>query len=348
MRHMRDVGSAALVGPVNTEPRRPKPRWLPVSALEFVGCDSCRMTLYEYDNLDDDWKVEFFDSEAGLAWTLREPPTAEHEEPARTLGQLVARIAMVRGSPIKCLGETQLRLLDPDSRQVRSMHPDELLFLDRDRREGLRSGYLQVGEQHHPDVVLEVDHTTDVRGGKLKLYEEWGFPELWVEVPDAYSASRPRGLRPGLKIYLLEGGRYEESVESRAFPGWQAAQIHRALNEEVISAETSAVLARVGRALGEREGTGPDDDIFLGPIGREKHAEGRAAGIAEGRAAGIAEGRAGIVRAALRGRGVAVSPGFPANLSPRDRATFRGASPEAVLEAASTATSEADFLSRLE
>ena len=28
-----------------------------------------------------------------------------------------------------------------------------------------------------PDVVLEVDHTTDVHRGKLALYESWGFPE---------------------------------------------------------------------------------------------------------------------------------------------------------------------------
>ena len=44
--------------------------------------------------------------------------------------------------------------------------------------------------------------------------------------------------------------------------------------ERVLSKETSAVLSRVGRALGEREGTGPDDDVRLGPYGREQHTEG--------------------------------------------------------------------------
>ena len=62
-----------------------------------------------------------------------------------------------------------------------------------------------VGRHNYPDVVLEVDHTTDVRRGKLKLYESWGFPELWVEVPEHRVASRPRGLVPGLTIHLLEG-----------------------------------------------------------------------------------------------------------------------------------------------
>ena len=34
-------------------------------------------------------------------------------------------------------------------------------------------------------------HTTDVHRGKLALYESWGFPEVWAEVPDAPSPSLP-------------------------------------------------------------------------------------------------------------------------------------------------------------
>ena len=34
-----------------------------------------------------------------------------------------------------------------------------------------------VGEHDFPDVVLEVDRTTDVRRWKLGMYESWGFPE---------------------------------------------------------------------------------------------------------------------------------------------------------------------------
>ena len=53
-----------------------------------------------------------------------------------------------------------------------------------------------------PDVVLEVDHTTDVRRRKLGIYEAWGFPEVWVLVPPE---SRLR--TPGLHIHLRQGGR---------------------------------------------------------------------------------------------------------------------------------------------
>ena len=116
-------------------------------------------------------------------------------------------------------------------------------------------------------------NTTDVRRGKLALYESWGFPELWVDVPDAMSPSRPAGLRPGLTIHLLEERVFRPAPSSRAFPGWTADEIHRALNEPELSADTTAALRRVGRALGAAEGTGPDDD----PLLRAERTEGRVA-----------------------------------------------------------------------
>ena len=57
-----------------------------------------------------------------------------------------------------------------------------------------------------PDVVLEVDYSTDVRVRKLRLYEAWGFPEVWVDVPDERSS--PRSRLCGLTIHVLEAGRY--------------------------------------------------------------------------------------------------------------------------------------------
>ena len=331
---MREVAPAEAVvagkpGSTNTRQRR----WTPVSALEFAGCDAIRMTLAEYEALGDDDKVEFFDSAAGLAWRAQEPVAWQHERPGSRLVTLVARIAMTRGSLIECVGAGELRLLNPESGQVRAIHPDQMVFLHPERGAAEIMSFLKVGEDAYPDVVLEVDNTRDTRRDKLALYEEWGFPELWVEVPNAWSPSRPRGLRPELRIYLLEGERYVLSPESRAFVGWRADEIHRALNEPVISEETSAVLERVGRALGEREGTGLDDDPWLGSIRRRTHAEG------------LATGRAGLARLILASRGIRVSKGFPA---PTHQAALARASDEAVFSAANAAESEADFLARLE
>ena len=141
--------------------------------------------------------------------------------------------------------------------------------------------------------MLEVDHTTDARRGKLALYESWGFPEVWVEVPDDTAPSRPRNRRPGLTIHLLQDGAYRTAPESRAFPGWTAEEIHAALNEWTLSERTSAVLERVGTVLGEREGTGPDHDPLL-------HSQ-RRRGIEIGMERARAEERARLCRlAALR------------------------------------------------
>ena len=37
----------------------------------------------------------------------------------------------------------------------------------------------------------------DVGRGKLALYESWGFPELWVEVPDTPRRADLRDCGPG-------------------------------------------------------------------------------------------------------------------------------------------------------
>ena len=285
------------------------------------------MTLAEYEGLPDDARVELFDAEMGRAWRVAEPAKAPHEHPLAMFASFVERVAMVRGAPILLGRSAGLDLLDADRAQVRAMHPDEMVFMDPESETRIGSEYAWQAEQEHPDVVVEVDDTTDVRRNKLLVYADWGFPELWVEVPEVYSPSRRRSRRPGLTIYLLEDGEYRESGESRAFPGLRAEEAHRVLNERTPSAETAALASRVGRALGLREGTGPEDD----PLLREQRAEGRAV----------------IVREVLRVRGLTVSAEFPADLPAAGQTVLEQASPGAVAAAATSASSMADFLHRL-
>ena len=179
-------------------------------------------------------------------------------------------------------------------------------------------------------MVLEVDHTTDVRRGKLWFYEEWGFPEVWVEVPERGSPSRPAGRQPGLTIHLREGESYRTARASRVFPGWTATQIHVALNEPVRSAITARVLDRVGRALGARDGTGPDDTLWL----RAHREEGRTRGRSEGRAKGRIEGRAEILDALRRNI-----------LASRD---LSAVSDEEILDALLESEDPSDFRTRIE
>ena len=190
-------------------------------------------------------------------------------------------------------------------------------------------------------MFLEVDHTTDVRRGKLSLYEEWGFPEVWVEVPERYAPSRPAARLSGLVIHLLQGGRYRTVPVSRAFPGWTAEEIHTALNEPALSAATGEVLARVGRALGAREGTGPDDMPWL----RTQRREGRAEGLAEGRTEGRREARAETMNV-VAGR-ILAARGMPGFESPLDARELARVTDEEVVDALLQCKDESDLRARL-
>ena len=159
-----------------------------------------------------------------------------------------------------------------------------------------------------------------------------------MEVPDRYSPSRPGGRRAGLTIHRLEGGAYRTAPQSGAFPGWTAEAIHTALNEPSLSAATGRVLDRVGRTLGARDGTGPDDMPWLRAHRAEAHTRGRAEGRTEGRTEGRAEGRA-EARAEIAGtfrRKLLAARGLC------------GVSDQEIIDALLECEDQTDFLARLE
>ena len=307
--------------PVATPAPRTRTAQPPPTAADFPGCRPVRLPREELD--DCEMRLEYWDAAAETAW-ICDPVSSWHEGPARLLTESARLISQVRGAPVKCFGHTDLTERDAHGEPRLIMQADEMVYL-HPARARLPRPVLTVGEHDFPDVVLEVDHTTDVRRRKLPQYEAWGFPEVWVEVPDADAPSRPRSRRSGLTIHLLEDGAYRQAAASRAFPGWTAAEIHAALNEDAFSARTSAVLERVGAVLGEREGTGPDDDPLLGAQRRRSRAEGRA----------------GLARALLAARGIEVSPGFPGVPG------FAEMPDHVIAEAAAACVSEADFRERL-
>ena len=328
--------TVSLPSPAASPPTLPafpplSPPELPLSELEFTGCEAVPMTYDQFRRYEG--RLEVWDAESETAWMVREPTSPTHENPSHGLAGLVALIAAVRGSPIKCYGSMDLLRRDAHGNPRRIMQADQTVYLRPWLAELVGASAMVVGEHNYPDVVLEVDHTTDVRRGKLKLYEAWGFPEVWVEVPEHRVASRPRGLVPGLTIHLLEDGAYRVSPESVAFPGWRAEDIHETMNEAERSVRTSGILERLGRRLGAREGTGPEDD----PLSRSLMRQGERKGRAEGRAATLAK----IARRILLSRGVDVSDGFLA------APVFATSSEDAVFEAATACTDEAGFLAAL-
>lgn len=194
-----------------------------------------------------------------------------------------------------------------------------------------------VGAFPLPDVVFEVDLTTDVRERKLDLYEAWGVPELMVEVPDASMPSKRQ--RPGLTIQVLRDGRYRESAESMAFPTWSASEIHGALNEPWTSTMTMATVRRVGEAMGRLVGTGPEDDPLLGAERRQGEARGLEVGRRVGREEALLEERLATLEGLLAARNI------PAEGRLHDEAERIAAMPrEAMLKAGLECTDLDDFL----
>ena len=301
---------------------------------DFPGCEAFRLPAAELDRYEG--RLEVWDARTETGWKVREPTTIYHERPARRLSRLAERIESLRGSRIDSFGSADLARFDEVGRKVVLVQADEALYLHPGRSR-VSGPAIDVGRDPLPDVVLEVDHTTDVRRRKLGIYEAWGFPEVWVLVPPE-SRLRP----PGLDIHLRRGGRYRSAPESGAFPGWRAEEIYLALIEGPVSSRARPALERVAREMGAREGTRPEDDPISRTIALHAEARGREAGRREGREEGWREATVASALAVLRARGI----GATTRLA-EDRALFRGVSDDALMEAAVVCRDEADFRRRI-
>ena len=280
---------------------------------ELPGCESFPLTADEIERHDG--RIEYWDVGAGMAWRVRDV-SSWHEQPGQRLAMLAARMASVRGAAIECFGSTSLARLDAAGRPHQILQADNVVYLHPGQWK--TRGRVNVDEGPLPDVVLEVDHTTDVRRWKLGKYQQWGFPEIWVLVPSERSVRAP-----GLAIHVRSaGGGYRQPAESAAFPGWTAAEIHRALTEEPLSEAAWRAVERVGRALGVRGGTTPEDD----PLTRALYATAGAKAVV----------------AALRARGVDV----PADIA-SDPHLLAGSSIDTAIAAAMACSDVADFRRRL-
>ena len=294
---------------------------------DFPGCESFHLPASEIDHYEG--RLEFWDGATETAWKVPETPI-QHEGPSRQLTQMAARLAMVRGSRISSLGSSDLVHLDAAGRKRWLMQADELLYLHRDLWSRLQGPAIDVDADPLPDVVLEVDHTTDVRRRKLGIYKESGFPEIWVLVPWESSVRAP-----GLAIHVRHGEEYREEAASRAFPGWRAEEIHLALTEAPMSeapmSETAwRALERTALAMGAREGTTSQHDPLIRSISLKAEARGRS------------EMLAANVLTVLKARGIEVTSNFAA-----DRALFGELSGEVLMAAALGCTGEADFRRRI-
>ena len=305
---------------------------------DFPGCESFPLPANELDHYE--YRLEFWDGGTETAWKVCEPTSLQHEQPAQQLAQMAGQFAMVRGSRIASFGSGDLVRFDASGRKRWLMQADGVLYLHPDRVR-LQGPAIDVDADRLPEVVLEVDHTTDVRRRKLGIYKESGFPEIWVLVPWESSVRRP-----GLVIHVRHGEDYREEGESRAFPGWRAEEIFRALTEAPMSEGAWRALERVALSMGAREGTAPEDDPLMRSQSARARTEGRALGHREGRAEGhregVARGQLNAVAHILEARGVAVALD-----TAEDRELVAGVPGDALMEAALSCTDAADFRRRV-
>ena len=286
------------------------------STFPLSGCRPFPLSaaaMAEYDGRYEYW-------EAGVAWELRDV-SPKHERPSTRLAEVIIDIAKMRGRPIEMFRTADLQERGAGGTRIRAAQADELVYLDYHHEV---PDVFVVGDLPLPDVVFEVDLTTDIRDRKFDVYTAWGVPELWVEVPDADLPSKRK--RPGLTIYLLEAGCFRERGESAAFPTLTSQEIHAALNEPSTSAATVETVRRVGGIMGRRTGTGPEDDPFLGVERRLSRRDERVA----------------MLESLLKTRGIDVTPGLRAetrHIAALDR--------DAVLRAALESTDLDDFRRRL-
>ena len=297
---------------------------------DFPGCESFHLPASEIDHYDG--RLEFWDGYTETAWKVSEPTSIQHEGPSRRLVRMAERVASLRGSRITSFGSADLVHLDAAGHKRWLMQADEVLYLHPDRVQ-LQGPAIDVDGDPLPDVVLEVDHTTDVRRRKLEIYKQSGFPEIWVLVPWEVSVRTP-----GLAIHVRRKDGYREEPASRAFPGWKTEEIHRALTEEPLSQGARRALERVALAMGAREGTRPEDDPFT----RSVSLQARASGHAKGHAEGHAQGRMDAVVATLRARGIEV-----AWVRTEGRGLLAELPIEPLMAAALACTDEADFRRRI-
>ena len=126
---------------------------------DFPGCEPFHLPANEIERYEG--RLEFWDARTEMAWKVCEPTTIHHERPARMLARAVERFAQWRDSRIECFGSADLLCRDERGRKRWLMQADEVVYLHPERSQPPGPA-IEVVAGPLPDVVLEVDYTTEV------------------------------------------------------------------------------------------------------------------------------------------------------------------------------------------
>ena len=159
---------------------------------------NCRPVPLEREDLDThDERFEYWDGDTETAWVLRDPTGFAHEHPSQRLAGLAQVIAGMRGAPIECGGTMDLELRGRHGERQRILRADQSVYLHPGRSRLPDPAGMVVGEHDFPDVVLEVDHTTDVRALEARDVRGVGLPGGVGGGPGGLFGEPPRGPAAG-------------------------------------------------------------------------------------------------------------------------------------------------------
>jgi Uma2 family endonuclease len=165
-------------------------------------------------------------------------PLPQHERRGHIIEQIALAVAEARGIDIEAFGSTTFRRADLQ----RGFEPDGCFYVQSVGLLPVDLSDLDPAKLPAPDIVVETD-ITHASLDKMPLYAAFGVTEVW----------RDDGQR--VAILRREGGGYEESAQSVAFPGLTAEVLTRFVNLSQTTRRTAWLRQLRAWARGEESGT---------------------------------------------------------------------------------------------
>jgi Uma2 family endonuclease len=153
-------------------------------------------------------------------------PSAKHEEPNRTLAQLIEVLAEEMNLDLRRLGSTTFKRYD----LLKGFEPDSSFYIQNAEAIAGKAT-LDLIVDPPPDIVIEIDITSDSLN-KFPIFAGLGIPEVWHYDDEMVT------------IYKLEGDCYVKAEYSPTFP-LVTSELATQFLEESAQMKSTAWLRRV-------------------------------------------------------------------------------------------------------
>ncbi len=151
-------------------------------------------------------------------------PLPEHEKAKEMIGDMVKIFLEAKQIAFESLGSTTLKI----ERMTQGVEPDACFYI-QNQAAVIGKNRLDMSVDPPPDLAIEIDLTSRTQ---LDNYQILGVPELW------------RYGKQGLKINVLQGGKYVESDFSPIFPNIPIIElVNQCVQQSQVSGRTQAIQA---------------------------------------------------------------------------------------------------------